>query len=513
MMNPAGFRISRVASNRFCQSPFLFCLLFIFHSTFGQEIRTSFKSHRVLRLNPKTDLHIELLKNITTKASFNDSHGVEFWSHPAKDAQVDVRVPPSHLDRVKRDLHAQRIPYRTLIPDLQRLIDDERRVFIQSSRLPKNLGGPSSIVGRYARFYQIMNWLREIANTHSDISSLIQLGYSSEQRPLMILKIGKPRADNSEKPAVWIDAGIHAREWIAPATLIYTIYKLLDEYKKGDGRTKSLVENFDWFLLPVANPDGYEYTWSTNRLWRKTRSKTPFSNCRGADPNRNWSFHWRESGASLNPCDDTYAGPRPFSEPETRLMSQFILNKQRQIKVYLSLHAYSQMFLTPWGYTYQVPPDYEDMIAVAKKAVATIESFRNTIYEVGSSTRILYAASGGSDDWVKGVAGVKFAYTVELPDRGDFGFLLPASEILPVGQETYAGIKTLVEEVARREKQGNDSNNGIFFNVSRSNSGVIGTRSETGRGFGYVSPEARSRLLRQEALRRFYARQWGRSKA
>ena len=44
------------------------------------------------------------------------------------------------------------------------------------------------------------------------------------------------------------------------------------------------------------------------------------------------------------------------------------------------------------------------------------------------------AASGGSDDWVKGVAGVKFAYTVELPDRGDFGFLLPASEILPVGQ-------------------------------------------------------------------------------
>ena len=44
------------------------------------------------------------------------------------------------------------------------------------------------------------------------------------------------------------------------------------------------------------------------------------------------------------------------------------------------------------------------------------------------------AASGGSDDWVKGVAGVKYAYTVELPDRGDFGFLLPASEILPVGQ-------------------------------------------------------------------------------
>ena len=54
------------------------------------------------------------------------------------------------------------------------------------------------------------------------------------------------------------------------------------------------------------------------------------------------------------------------------------------------------------------------------------------------------AASGGSDDWVKGVAGVKFAYTVELPDRGDFGFLLPASEILPVGQVRYTGFIALI---------------------------------------------------------------------
>lgn len=142
--------------------------------------------------------------------------------------------------------------------------------------------------------------------------------------------------------------------------------------------------------------------------------------------------------------------------------------------------------------------------------MATIESFRNTIYEVGSSTRILYAASGGSDDWVKGVAGVKFAYTVELPDRGDFGFLLPASEILPVGQETYEGIKTLVEEVARREKPGHDSHNGVFSNFGGTNTGAVGR--DNIRGFGYVSPEARSRLLRHEALRRFYARQWGKLK-
>ena len=112
-------------------------------------------SHSVLRLNPKSDLQVKVLKNITyptkgingkirssvfqvwtTKIMlidtpnwwehfkcnrwFTDSCNVEFWSPPLKDAQVDVRIPPSHLDRVKRDLHVQRIPYRTLIPDLQR---------------------------------------------------------------------------------------------------------------------------------------------------------------------------------------------------------------------------------------------------------------------------------------------------------------------------------------------------------------------------------------------------------
>jgi hypothetical protein len=39
---------------------------------------------------------------------------------------------------------------------------------------------------------------------------------------------------------------------------------------------------------------------------------------------------------------------------------------------------------------------------------------------------ILDVASGGSDDWAKGGAGIPYSYAVELRDTGDFGFLLPA---------------------------------------------------------------------------------------
>ena len=39
------------------------------------------------------------------------------------------------------------------------------------------------------------------------------------------------------------------------------------------------------YILPVANPDGYEYT-KTDRFWRKTRSPNEGSICIGTDPNR-----------------------------------------------------------------------------------------------------------------------------------------------------------------------------------------------------------------------------------
>jgi len=57
------------------------------------------------------------------------------------------------------------------------------------------------------------------------------------------------------------------------------------------------------------------------------------------------------------------------------------------------------------------------------------------------------SATGGSYDWAKGVAGIKYSYTVELRDQGDFGFLLPRSQIVPTGEEMWAAIQAAVEEM------------------------------------------------------------------
>lgn len=79
--------------------------------------------------------------------------------------------------------------------------------------------------------------------------------------------------------------------------------------------------------------------------------------CDGVDPNRNFAFNWLtpddtgDLGASRIPCSDTYAGPTPFSEPETTALNNFIANNKAKFDVYLSLHSYAHQILYPWGHS------------------------------------------------------------------------------------------------------------------------------------------------------------------
>lgn len=67
----------------------------------------------------------------------------------------------------------------------------------------------------------------------------------------------------SDKKRIWIDGGIHAREWIAPATNLFTIKSLIDGYLNNEEAVLKIFEKYDVFALPVVNPDGYVYSHTT----------------------------------------------------------------------------------------------------------------------------------------------------------------------------------------------------------------------------------------------------------
>ena len=290
---------------------------------------------------------------------------------------------------------------------------------------------------------QINAYLEQLAADYPDIVTLDTLGQSYEKRDMKLIRISSGPSD-PPKPVIFVDAGIHAREWIAPAVALYLINQLV-ETKDNSG----LYEGVDWIILPSLNPDGYEYSWDEDRLWRKTVS--PGTECNGCDANRNFGFHWMESGASSWECSETYAGKEAFSEVEARNLRDY-LNKTENIEAYLTLHSYGQYLLYPWGYADILCDNWKELDDLAHDMDDAISAVSGTRYTIGSSTETLYAAAGASDDWAMGGAGITIVYTMELPGGGIYGFDLPPEEIEGVVVESFEGLKVFGNYVAKNRK-------------------------------------------------------------
>ena len=152
---------------------------------------------------------------------------------------------------------------------------------------------------------------------------------------------------------MWIDCGIHAREWISPAVGTW----MLNELVENDAAHSELLDKLDWYFLPSHNPDGYHKSREEDRMWRKTTSWHEDDECQGTDANRNWDYHWgAEGGSSLDSCSLNYQGPGAFSEVETRNVRDFVMDHRGEIKYYQDLHSYRQLILFPWGYTEEPAP-------------------------------------------------------------------------------------------------------------------------------------------------------------
>lgn len=126
------------------------------------------------------------------------------------------------------------------------------------------------------------------------------------------------------------------------------------------------IRNKNWYVLPVHNPDGYEYTHQTDRLWRKNRGPNS-GGCKGVDLNRNYGYKWGGKGTSANACQEIYRGRSAFSEPESAAVKNFFASTKERFNAFLTFHSYGQYILHPWGYDDLVPPDWKDLDRVGRE--------------------------------------------------------------------------------------------------------------------------------------------------
>ncbi|XP_019354043.1 carboxypeptidase A6 isoform X1 [Alligator mississippiensis] len=396
---------------------------------------------KVIRLVPGSDKETQALKSVFHQLK------VDLWqpsslSYISEGTVTDLRVPRNSSRVLLPYLQQANIQYTILISDLQQVI--EKQTGLRSSRNRRSVPGYNYEV--YHSLKEIQNWMYQLNKTHSDLIHMFSIGKSYEGRPLFVLKLGK--RSRRYKRAVWIDCGIHAREWIGPAFCQWFVKEAIKTYQ-SDPAMRRMLNQLYFYIMPVFNVDGYHFSWTDDRFWRKTRSKNSKFRCHGVDANRNWKVKWCDEGASFHPCDDTYCGPFPESEPEVKAVAHFLRKRRKQIKAYLSFHAYAQMLLYPYSYKYATIPNFTCVESAAYKAVNALQSAYGIRYRYGPASSTLYVSSGSSMDWAY-KNGIPYAFAFELRDTGHFGFLLPEALIKPTCTETMLAVKNITMHLLKK---------------------------------------------------------------
>ena len=211
----------------------------------------------------------------------------------------------------------------------------------------------SGTLSHYAAGYpdssQIESQLTAIATAHPDLVQVTSLGPTPEGRSVTALRVG--RDDGMERPRIAVVAGQHAREWMAPQVALTSLRELLEDPSNAD-----LLQRFEFWFVPLANPDGYEYSRTADPMWRKNRGGVEEGEARGVDLNRNFDADYRREGdtaestrddwgASDSPYSAQYRGKTPASEPETRYL-QTLLDKPGLVGV-VDVHGFGCKVVLP----------------------------------------------------------------------------------------------------------------------------------------------------------------------
>jgi murein tripeptide amidase MpaA len=317
------------------------------------------------------------------------------------------------------------------------VIDNERE---ENERNKAFFGGRAlDYDTRYHTYAEILAEFQSLPSQSNKVTYK-SIGTTYEGRAIPSITVTNP--GGSGKQAVFLECGIHAREWISTASCLWMANRLITNSSESP-----LLDKFEFIIVPTVNADGYVYTHTTNRSWRKTRSPQT-GGCYGADPNRNWDTAFCAQGASTNPCSETYCGSRAFSEKCSQAMADLISSKAGSIAAYFAIHSYSQIWMYPWGYTYTLPPNNADLSKYSTAAVAAIRNTNGLAFTQGSIANAIYLASGSSIDWCYDkVNGCKVAFALELRDKGQYGFVLPPAQIKDACTETWNGIRAVLTQL------------------------------------------------------------------
>ncbi|CAH2088366.1 unnamed protein product [Euphydryas editha] len=411
----------------------MFLIFYIIISILSRVICKNelYMGYRIYNIDLKT-------KEQESKLHLLKSDLIDFWRKPSYKHNITGRaiVPPSHVEWFEDKLNEINVTRDVVIQDVYEYLKERD---ISNDNATDGVFDFES----YHRYDKILDYMKSIervyANSSETLIELVEAGTTDENRPLVYLRITGKSSTPVQKSVVVIEAAINPREWITVPAALNIVNKTVEESQRR------FLENLEWIVIPVLNPDGYEYTHTNVRLWTKSRSTR--SNlgqiCPGVNINRNFNIDWLASDSSSSPCSHIYGGIEPFSEPESRLIRRLLEEYGRNIKLYISLQNNGGFVSYPWQYERAASGMFRqhhllglDMI----KAMGT-----NYTLDVGSEA-LGDRVSGTSTDYAMD-NGVLYTFNLNVEKEGSDEVIIPESNIKPIADSIWNAVAIAAESI------------------------------------------------------------------
>ncbi|KAF0715352.1 Aste57867_3418 [Aphanomyces stellatus] len=242
------------------------------------------------------------------------------------------------------------------------------------------------------------------------------------------------------KPMLYFQSLIHAREWIAGTSNVFTLSAYLDDLTT---QTPGPYDAYDLMFVPILNLDGYDLSWTANRYQRK--------NANNIDLNRNWPTPYTNPVPD-KPVDETYPGVSALSEVESSGLNGWLRTHQDSIEGYVDIHACAGLILYAFGDTHAplgngFDEKFQLLAGQMQLAMGALNYDAQPVWQ-------LYDAYGGFSDYTFRYY-KKASVTIEVAGAD---FAVPTSEIRPRGKEVLAGITAFAKGVAAFNSQNSTTN-------------------------------------------------------
>ncbi len=268
----------------------------------------------------------------------------------------------------------------------------------------------------FKRYDEIKAEVTQAAARNPSFAKFVSIGKTHQGRDIVGIKLsrGALQQRDGAKPSTLFIGAQHAREWITPEMNRRLMHYLIDAYKRGDRRIRRLLDDTEVWIIPVANPDGYEYTFTEGqRLWRKNLRDNDgdgqITDADGVDLNRNFDYRWGydNEGSSPDPTSLTYRGPFGNSEPETQALDRLVARVG--FEFFVNYHSAAELLL--YGIGWQVAtPSPDDIIGEAMAGDDAHPAVPGYDPDISAE---LYTTNGDTDTYMTEKYGV-FGFTPEM---------------------------------------------------------------------------------------------------